>query len=441
MAEWLKYDAGAVSSIIGLVFLVAARVLDAAGHHARAFKLRSLAFRFNWGRAASSVSSSIAASIDRNRTGVERVQEPVQTVLNSASDSLKPLAHTAKFFDDPRELFEGVMIVLASPKSSCKGVILVKYSYYFLLLERFFDIASLQKDYWLVIEPSWNGYCDESILCFLRYPEPVFVLTPEPHDRRFIESLDSNLIIVPTGPNAFVDHRMFAPDPAATPRYDLAMVAGWSRFKRHEHVFAALAALRDNGRIVNMVLMGYAGDRSLDSIRQLADDYGVSDQLEFHDTLPPEQVVHRLQRSRCSILWSRFEGSPRVVPESLFCDVPCIVREGLNYGEPYHFVNNKTGLFANEKTLPEAIASILDSPKGQFSPRAYMLECMTYEHSALLIERVIADFSYQRGHGQGPAIARKVNFLHGMRYANADDVQRFASDYARLAGYLLSRNV
>lgn len=184
---------------------------------------------------------------------------------------------------------------------------------------------------------------------------------------------------------------------------------------------------------MSTALLGYAGDLGIEALQQLAERYGIADQLEFHDTLPPEQVVHFLQRSRCGILWSRFEGSPRVVPETLFCDVPCIVREGLNYGERYHFVNERTGRFADDDNLPEALLAVLDAPTGTFAPRAYMLQHMTYDHAAVAIEQTIAKTAAEAGHAFAPPIARKVNFLHGMRYAEPADEPRFANDYQRIA--------
>lgn len=175
----MKHDAGRiVSGAFGEAALAAAGALSRVGRHRQAFRLRSLAFRFDWGRAGTSVACAIKACLDTRQVGPERVTGALREVLEAAITSTGPLPHTAKFFDDPCELFEGVLVVLAEARPKRRGVILVKYSYYFLLLERFFDVDALQKDYWLVVEPSWNGYCDESILCFLRYREPVFVLTP-----------------------------------------------------------------------------------------------------------------------------------------------------------------------------------------------------------------------------------------------------------------------
>ena len=68
------------------------------------------------------------------------------------------------------------------------------------------------------------------------------------------------------------------------------MIACWGRYKRHYSLFSALAKLRANGQRLKAVLLGYPSDYNVDDILKQAEHYGVEDQLEIYEHLPPEDV-------------------------------------------------------------------------------------------------------------------------------------------------------
>ncbi|MEJ2669747.1 MAG: glycosyltransferase family 1 protein, partial [Gammaproteobacteria bacterium] len=211
--------------------------------------------------------------------------------INFAS-RVKPLKNTKKYFDDPRQMLGGIIIILKVPSGNERGVLLLKYSYYFLLFLEFYDVARIQERYNIILEPSWAGFCDETIMAYTQLPEPVFVQVYERRDRRLIDALDVNLIPLDVGPSWFVDHEVFSPPlPSEKRDIDIIMVASWSTFKRHDAVFEVLSVLRERKPDLSIALVGYPGDLTKDDIAQMASRRGLTMGLSFYEWITPSEVA------------------------------------------------------------------------------------------------------------------------------------------------------
>jgi len=81
-------------------------------------------------------------------------------------ESFSPTPQTQKFFDDPRKMLGPMAIVLKPRAQREKGVISILYSYALPLFAKLFDIRRIAEDYFLVLEPSWSGYCNLDKLCY-----------------------------------------------------------------------------------------------------------------------------------------------------------------------------------------------------------------------------------------------------------------------------------
>ena len=117
----------------------------------------------------------------------------------------------------------------------------------------------------------------------------------------------------------------------------------------------------------------------------------------------------------------------------MFCGVPCIVREGLNYGQRYHYVNEATGRFATESTLPSVLLEMVDDPPPAAAVRDYVMRHMSCESSTRQIAEAIGALAERRGLDFDGEIETKVNFLHGMRYFRPQAAESMRDDYAWLA--------
>ena len=346
-----------------------------------------------------------------------------------------PVANpTFKFLKNPETCLESMAIVLKSPDAASKGLVLLAYSYFFPLFLHIFNVPAIQKDYHICLEPSWSGFFTRDILSFTSLEEPVFVQAIEPRDALFIERGTRNLIPVSIAANYWVDYRSFSPLRGSSTRgkdVDIVMVSSWAKFKRHALVFEALKNIKRAGRELKISLVGYPIDLTKDDIWHEAKSRGIENQIEMFENLSPSEVVTQYQRAKLNLLWSKKEGFNRSIIEGMFCNIPCILREGFNYGHKYHYINRKTGQFVSEGNLETAIIHMVDN-FDRFSPREYVENTMTWERAVDILHKKICAVTKRNGENFSGEIVGKINNLNGMSYWNPADSIKFSKDYEHL---------
>jgi glycosyltransferase involved in cell wall biosynthesis len=342
---------------------------------------------------------------------------------------------TTRFFDDPCRLLGTRYLVVKSPRANEKGVLVLDYFFTFPLFLKFFDVPRIVRDYYLVLEPSWSGYCDLDVLLFTTLDCPVFVQSIEPRDTAFVESLRANLLPVPVGANWWVDHRVFRPLSDVVKDVDLVMVASWARFKRHDRFFAALARLKARGHRLTALLAGYPAGCTRQDMEQLARYHGVHDQLEIHEWLQPEELNRQMNRAKVHPLWSRKEGVNRAIIEGMFAGLPCVLRAGFNYGYHYPHINPDTGCYAAEHELPDKLLGMVDHYR-EFAPRDWALANMSCQKATEVLGEAIRKVALARGEAWTEGLAVKVTQLNTMRYWDEADRERFRGDYEFLRSAL-----
>jgi glycosyltransferase involved in cell wall biosynthesis len=420
--EALEFDSALLKKAAGMGAYLLARGLWATGDVRRGFSLFCKLHRGDFlARANSRVERLARGAV----TGEEKVvldlyQQHVECV------GFSPLV--ARLDRQPEKLLGSIALVLKSPRADEKGVLLLQYSYTFPLFARRFDLQKVASRYHIVLEPDWSGFCDPNILLYSRYPFPVFVQAFEPRDAQFITNLRSNLVVVPTSTNWWVDHRLFRPLPGAEKAFDLVMVAAWGAYKRHHRFFRALGRLKRKGYRARALLLGYPVGLTKEDLYREAAYYGITDQLEFHEWVPYEKVNEFVNRAKVNIIWSRKEGVNRAIIEGMFAGVPCLVREGFNYGYHYPYINAQTGCFAAEDRLPERLLWMIENYQ-RFNPREWVAANMTCQRSTEILAGVIAKSAAAQGEPWTGGLAVKVNKLHNMDYWEPEDARRFEPDY------------
>jgi glycosyltransferase involved in cell wall biosynthesis len=426
LREYLEFDAPLLRLPLVLVLVLLGFVLRAAGRKKKALALWASVHRANSSRlAARIVEACVRPGPDTTPVYEQYVAETPRTPA------------TTRFFDDPCRLLGTRYLVLKSPRPNEKGVIVLDYSFTFPLFAKFFDVRRIVRDYHLVLEPSWSGYCDLDILLFTTLDCPVFVQSIEPRDTAFLEGLGSNLVPVPVAANWWVDHRVFRPLPGVAKDVDLLMVASWARFKRHDRFFAALARLKGRGQRLTALLAGYPAGCTRQEVEQLARYHGVDSQVEFHEWLRPEQLNRQMNRAKVNVLWSRKEGVNRAIIEGMFTGLPCLLREGFNYGHKYVHINPATGCYAREHELPDRLRWMVEHHRD-FSPRDWVLANMTCQKATELLAESVRRVALARGEAWTEGLAVKVTQLNAMRYWNEADAERFRGDYEFLRAALRS---
>lgn len=319
------------------------------------------------------------------------------------------------------------LLVVKSAAPDERGVIIIDYSYVFPLAAGLYDLDKIAERYAIVLEPSWAGSCTPEILLYSRLKRPVFVQTIELRDREFIESLKSNLSVVPTAANWWADPR-HAPRPRAARDIDVAMVAAWSDIKRHWRFFRALANLKRRGHRLTAALVGYKYDRTRADIEALATHYGVRDQVTTYERITRTEVSDILARSKIHVLWSRRECANRAIVEAMLADTPVIVRDGLTFGFRYPYINEETGAFVKEDDLADAMLRMI-AERDRYRPREWVLGHMTCEHATHVLEEHLQRRAIADGEKWTRSLVIKTSALDTQEYWNPVDGEAFDEDY------------
>jgi glycosyltransferase involved in cell wall biosynthesis len=272
-----------------------------------------------------------------------------------------------------------------------------------------FDLRAVMKEYFIVLEPCWAGYCDPSILMFAAGEREVLVQSPEPSDHSFIEELSRNLVAVPLGASDWVDKDLFegAVADKRAKRYDLVMVGHWGRQKNHRELFRALA--RVERRPLSILLVGFpwAGRSSADIENEIEREglNGVS--FEIRESVPAIEVARYLSESKVFLLLAEKEGANKAVVEAMFSNVPAIVYEGF-IGGAANKINTQTGILTSFAKLPIAIERML-STYDSFTPRAWALANTGSRNATFKLNANLRSLAEARGERWTTDIVEKVN--------------------------------
>lgn len=317
-----------------------------------------------------------------------------------------------------------------------KGVIIVKFSELFKLMASTFDFVKLLKDYTLVIEPSWSGYCDPDILFYSQFKENIFVLSAQADDYAFLSRLNSNLVPVNLGPCDWVDPSISEPFLSQDKTYDIVMNANWGAWKRHHVLFRAIKKMnRPDLRIA--LIGGSWKTRSKTEILSLANLYGLNNEISIFEHIPYENVMEITAKSKVSILLSLKEGSNRAIAESIFCNTPVIILEE-HIGGITKNVVSETGIITPEKHLPEALAELLENYKS-LQPRQWALENISCFISSNKLNQKIKQHQLSSGQAWHNDLAIRANCPE-LTYVNSADDIKLRDSSKQLVKYFINGN-
>jgi glycosyltransferase involved in cell wall biosynthesis len=411
LIEFIKYDYNQSKAILVFLSVVFIKILQTARYHSKAFNIGSQVYRTGW-KNSDKLGLKIAKYyfMDNPLLG--------QKIVEIALNNIEVFPNTKKFIEDPLLMLDGVINVLKRPGENEKGALIINYIFYFSLFLKSYDVKSILKKYNLILEPSWAGLCEINILAYTFFEEPIFLQVYEQRDKNFIISLNSNIIPIDVGPSWFIDHQLFCPleeSPLSKKPIDVIMVAAWAAFKRHRAFFKSIVPLIKIKPNLKIVLVGYPVDMTKDDVISAASQYGIEKNIEIHEWIKHAEVRDLLCKSKVNILWSKFEGNNRAIIEGMFCDVPCIMREGHNYGEKYDFINSSTGCFSTEKNLSKDIESLIGRI-DDLSPREYVMNNRDCISATKIMSDVIRDKEKDLGNNWHKDLSIKLNGLHGMTY-------------------------
>jgi len=425
--EFIKYDYNHLKYPLVLCCHVLIYLLQKFNKHSLAFKIASNVYRTGWS-GSDELGTNVAHYYFKANKDLGR-QISAEFINN-----LPILSNTAKFFERPEEMLNGIITVLKNPSESEKGALIINYSYYFPLFLRFFEVEKIAESYNIILEPSWAGFCEENILSYSLVEAPIFLQVYEKRDKRFIERLDSNIIPIEVGPSWFINHNNFVAPTSGQRDIDILMVAAWAKFKRHSAFFKALTPLISSKPDLKVVLVGYPVDMTKEQILQLAELHGIVNNIEIHEWITPQEVSELQKRAKVNVLWSKFEGNNRAIIEGMFCGTPVIMRKGHNYGEHYDFINPQTGYFADEDNLKDTYEKIVANA-ANMDPRGYVMQNRNCIIGTAIMGDVIKEYEISQNRPWTSELDVKVNDLHGMAYLNKDTAD-YQDSYRQISSLL-----
>ncbi len=289
-------------------------------------------------------------------------------------------------------------IVLKAPGADGeRGVLLMTFEYNWarlLLGVSDSQMAWLDERYDLVLSASWSP-TDYAVLALAlsRVTGTIFVQSCNYDEIRTIERFHPRLKCLPTLPCDWINPAHYDAKPTASRSTDIVMVANWGEFKRHWELFRALAQMPPQLRVV-LIGQPEAG-RTVDTMRQLARDFGVPQDLEFVQGVPIAEVARRQCEARVSVIMTRREGCCVAAVESLFAGCALAMRSDAHVG-PMEYINNETGARLRPGHVAEDLMRLLAECPRQ-NPRGWADRHVAGTVSHGRVNAMLAAQSHSRG--------------------------------------------
>lgn len=266
-------------------------------------------------------------------------------------------------------------IILKAPgENGEKGVLLMTFEYNWarlLLGLTDEEFRWLDERYDLVLSTSWSPTDYAALaLALSRVQGTVFVQSCNYGEIAAIEGLHPRVKCLPTLPCDWINASLYAPRPAAERTTDIVMVANWGEFKRHWDLFRALAQMPPE---LKVVLIGQPeGGRTIETLRGLARDFGVPQELQFVESIPIAEVARHQCNARVSLIMTRREGCCVAAVESLFAGCALAMREDAHVG-PLAYINERTGRRLRTGHLAEDLLTLIRE-SATLDPRGWAAE-------------------------------------------------------------------
>jgi glycosyltransferase involved in cell wall biosynthesis len=324
-----------------------------------------------------------AARLAEDAALESRIQERIRAFVAQLDVARLDWSEFVHDFHDPRVSKAAILKPCIGPRE--KGVLFISFEGQWIKLLRPANFRELAERYTIVIAPSSSPHNLINYVFPQAFPEPIVTLISNPEDQEVLPRVSNRLIVAPLYASHWVNPELYRPLPKVERAYDLIMVASWGKVKRHHLLFAALRALPADLRVL---LVGQDQEgRNADTIRALANWYGVGDRFTILSNQPYREVTRLFCQARASVVLSRREGSCLVVAESLCADAPVALLQGAVLGSRV-FINEQTGRFLDEGNMARDLADFVQSA-DRYQPRAWAVQNISCLRSSQILNDLL----------------------------------------------------
>ena len=350
-----------------------------------------------------------------------QIQERIVALANSLDAKHVDWTKVVPGFRDPRIHKAAILKPCLGPNE--KGAVFISFEGLWAKLLHQRNVRDFAERYSVIVAPSSSPHNFINYVFPRAYPDPIFTLISNAHDREVLPRVSDRLIVVPLYASHWVNPDLYQPLPRAERPYDLIMVASWGKVKRHHVLFSALRSMAKDLRVL---LVGQDQEgRSAETIRELARWYGVADRLTILSNQPYREVTKLFCQARASVVLSKREGSCVVVAESLFADAPVGLLQAAVLGSRV-FINEQTGRFLDENHLARDLTELVQNA-DRYQPRAWAEQHISCFHSTQILNDVLKQHALQ----QGQAWTHDIALMHWApdpKLIRVEDKQRLAAE-------------
>lgn len=290
-------------------------------------------------------------------------------------------------------------IILKAPSDDGeKGVLLLTFEYNWarlLLGLNDEEFRWLDERFDFVLSTSWSP-TDYAVLALAlsRIRGTVFVQSCNHGDITSIERFHPRLKCLATLPCDWINPALYSPKPASERGTDIVMVANWGEFKRHWELFRALAKMPPS---LKVTLIGQPeGGRTIETMRSLARDFGVRQELIFIESIPISEVAWHQCDAKVSLIMTRREGCCVAAVESLFAGCALAMRADAHVGPLAYIIDGRTGRRLRPGRLAEDLMALIEEA-ARLDPRGWAIENVSGTVSRKKLDDLLAEYAKKAG--------------------------------------------
>lgn len=306
-----------------------------------------------------------------------------------------------------------------------KGVLMVKYSEVVNAIPFVLDLHKLQKKYHLVLEQSSESPF-QPFNAFVPTGSLVFIQSVSERER--VQHRKHGFIPVPLTSGDWVNKKNFYPDYSIERKYDFCVISNFIPLKRYPFLFSALKKYWKGPLKFAIVASSHVGE-GRPWIENLLKEYGLFDNAEVNIEIPPAQVNEIMNQSRCHVMCSLREGSPKVNFESMITGTPVVIhRDHLGFSN-WKFKEPMVVNYTDEENIVAAIKKCAAIEKKTVADLAAGM--IGSARATEVLNKEIKEAALKAGEEWTMDILEKVNNVHTF-YANPADTELCLTDYEYL---------
>lgn len=277
------------------------------------------------------------------------------------------LAHALPASDQTVTVTRSIILKSADDTTRERGLVLTSFESELAKLARLRRLPELTARYDVAFLPTWQPFYSIPLYQYVARSERRLMLMPSSAaDYELSRARHDDFVALPFQASSWVNADLYRPP--GPKDIDVIMVANFSAYKRHWHLFRAL---RDLPQGLRVVLVGVPiNDRTRETLVAEAKAFGTAERFEVHEAPPNDVLASLLARARVCLALSAKEGSYIAIAEALFSGTPVGVYADAVIGSK-DFINDQTGmLFDSAQPLAAQIERFLARAET-YTPQAW----------------------------------------------------------------------